>query len=128
LINKTGGLNSTNHLEKFKLTTLKSKLKAFREADFTVKQDDEGKLASKLKRTMPKTSKQSIGELSPLKPALTNNEEHVPEDPRLIKKVVPLKFILNDGFSKPNERYMKVKIESRSASREGAILAQIKII
>jgi len=52
----------------------------------------------------------------------------VPEDPRLIKKVVPLKFILNDGFSKPNERYMKVKIESRSASREGAILAQIKII
>jgi hypothetical protein len=80
-MNKTGGFNSTNHLEKFKLTTLKSKLKAFREADFTVKQDDEGKLASKLKRTMPKTSKQSIGELSPLKPALTNNEEHVPEDP-----------------------------------------------
>ena len=81
IMSKTSGFNSSNHLEKFKLTTLKSKLKAFREADFTVKQDDEGKLASILKRSIPKTSKQSIGELSPLKPSLTVNEKQTVIDP-----------------------------------------------
>ena len=56
-------------MERFKFSTLKSKLKAFRENDLSVKEDETGKLASILKRTMPKTSLPSKGELSPIKPA-----------------------------------------------------------
>jgi hypothetical protein len=56
-------------LERFKFTTLKTKLKAFRENDFTVREDETEKLASILKRTLPKTSMPSKGELSPIKAA-----------------------------------------------------------
>ncbi len=56
IMQRTNGFRSTNHLERFKLTTIKSKLKAFRENDNDIKQQQADKLASILKRSVPKTS------------------------------------------------------------------------
>ena len=54
----------------------------------------------------------------------------IPDDPSLLKSQHFIKFTLDDGYSKPTERTLKLTIENPPAKsvRNGAILTELKIV
>ncbi len=54
----------------------------------------------------------------------------IPDDQSLLKSQHFIKFTLDDGYSKPTERILKLTIENPPAKsvRNGAILTELKIV